>query len=223
MRLFLSLMGIAKIDYKVIFARFDSLVDGYHLDIMDGVFVTSKTYCVYESYNLIKTLTIKPIWIHLMTDNPYTDIETLSELNETIVSFHIETCKEITKTIFAIQAKKGRASLAISPKTPIFALEPFLSQVDHITIMTVNPGASGQKFIAKSIERIQALGILCKTHNTSITIACDGGINEKNSLNLKQNGVSDIALSSAVFRHKTVEAQIKALATLRRHIEQLKT
>lgn len=219
MRLFLSLMGISKNDYKVIFSRFDSLVDGYHLDVMDGSFVTSKTDLIYESYSLIKTYTTKPLWIHLMTTNPYNEIITLSELHKATITFHIESNPKINKTILAIKEKMGRPSLAISPHTSIFALEPFLDQVDHITVMSVNPGASGQKFIPQSIARIQTLGKLCKAHNQAITIACDGGINEKNVLLLKQNQVSDIALSSAIFKHKTVKEQIEALTTIRRYIE----
>jgi ribulose-phosphate 3-epimerase len=215
MKLFLSLMGIATDQFRMIVTNFDSLVDGYHLDIMDGLFVPSKSLSTNIIYNDIKSLTQKPLWLHLMTINPLKDLDTIGDLHQTTVSFHIEIKQKIPEIIFVIQKKYGRPSPTINPKTSIFDLEPFLNQSDHITVMSVNPGASGQKFIPESIQRIETVKHFCNTYHKQITFGCDGGINETNITAIKAKGIAEAVLSSAVFRHKKITQQIKALELIR--------
>jgi ribulose-phosphate 3-epimerase len=208
-------MGISTNQFKMITNNFDSLVDGYHLDIMDGLFVQSKSLPLDALYGEIKALTQKPLWAHLMTIDPLISIKKLTKLCETTVSFHIEINHEINEMILAIKEKMGHPSLAINPGTSIFALKPFLNQIDHITLMSVNPGLSGQKFIPESIVKLNQARQLCDTQNKSMRIACDGGINETNIVSIQAAKASEIVLSSALFKYKKVAEQIKALENIR--------
>lgn len=214
MKLFLSLIGIPVRQLKTIIHTFDFLVDGYHLDIMDGIFVPSKSLPP-NAYNTIKTYTQKQLWIHLMTTNPLNNLDLITYLDKTIVSFHVETKKKVAKTIFAIKESGGCPSLAINPETSIFDLEPYLDLIDHITLMSVKPGASGQKFIQKSVLKIEQTMQLCSKNHKQITLACDGGINPTNIPTIKEAGISEIAISNAVFQYKEITKQKKALEKIR--------
>src|SRR5438874_8259825 len=46
-------------------------------------------------------------------------------------------------------------SLSINPPTAMSLVEPFLSQIDSLLIMTVNPGFGGQEFIRETLPKIQ--------------------------------------------------------------------
>ena len=42
-----------------------------------------------------------------------------------------------------------KAGVAINPATPVGALEDIAADLDHVLVMSVNPGFSGQTFIPR--------------------------------------------------------------------------
>jgi len=214
MKLFLSLINKDIIDLDFIVDQFDSLLDGYHIDVMDGVFVPT----VNESILLFDEMLIrtrKKLWLHCMTIDPLMYLDGINDLSGAIVTVHVELKKNIKKILLSIKKKQGRPSLAISPKTSISYLESYLDCVDHILVMTVNPGYSGQKFIPDSIDRIKRIKALCKQYNKDeITFAADGGISFDASMQLKEAGIAEIAFSNVVFSCPTTEDQKNALKKL---------
>lgn len=188
---------------------------GYHIDIMDNHFVPSLTWGTMF-VDAISQATQNQLWIHLMVDNPASWIAKLQPIKSSsekktpansrlaknsIISFHLESTKQPLDIIQAIQQKQWRASIAISPETPVTELIPYLPFIDHILLMSVHPGKSGQPFIPKTINKITKLqSYLAKQNKTqAITIALDGGVTHANFASLVKLGIKDFAIASALF------------------------
>jgi ribulose-phosphate 3-epimerase len=115
------------------------------------------------------------------------------------VTFHIETKNDINELINKIKEKNWQPSIAMCPKTAPEKTFPFLQQIDHLLVMSVNPGFSGQQFMPSALDSFRAIGDYCSQHNLKVTLAADGGINKHNIAQLATLGVQDFAVASAIF------------------------
>jgi len=147
-------------------------VKNFQLDIMDGKFVKNKS--LLFDFKLPKVKEKRYYEAHLMIKNPEKWIKKHYKKVSTII-FHLETVKDIDKTIKLIKSMKRNVGIAINPKTPINKLIPYLNKINLVLIMTVNPGKYGAKFLPIMLKKIKAL------HNIkpSLNIEVDGGISDE--------------------------------------------
>ncbi len=102
--------------------------------------------------------------------------------------------------------------MALNPSTPLLLLNDMFSLVDHILIMTVNPGFGGQDFIAETLPKISALRQIITTRNLSCDIEVDGGIYEKTAPLVVKAGANLLVAGSAVYNaRESVEQAINRL------------
>ena len=183
---------------------------GFHIDIMDGSFVPNTWWYNAQLVNDIVKLSDR-IWIHLMVKKPDVFYVQLELPKGSLVSFHFESDIDIFYFEKIIKEKKQRVSLAINPKTPIKEIIPFLNCLDHVLIMSVEPGLSGQSFLESSIEKIDELVAYRKQLNMHFAIGIDGGVNKNNIHNLVAAGVNDCAVASGIFDQKDHVAALQEL------------
>lgn len=184
---------------------------GFHLDIMDGHFVPNITFGPTVA-NAVDRASVHPSWVHLMVDNPSLCIDALQLKPHSIVSFHLETNVDHEMVIYNIKEKNYRPSLAINPKTPPEKLFDFLNRmVDHVLIMSVEPGFSGQKFLPAVLHKVAVLHDFRRKHGLPFTIGLDGGITAALIPSIKQHCVDQIAVSSAIFTEKDRLAALERL------------
>jgi len=171
---------------------------GFHCDVMDFHFVPNQTLSP-AMVNAIRAAVVNQLWVHLMVEDPVRYIERMNLKHKDIVSIHCEIKGDVAAVLADIKSRGLLASLAINPTTPLEALIPYVSTVDHILLMTVNPGFSGQSFIKNSYERLKTLTSWRKERELSFVIGVDGGINGENIGELVREGAIDIAVASAIF------------------------
>lgn len=167
--------------------------DYIHVDLMDGGFVPHKNFVLPEVLTLLNNHS-KDLDIHLMVFDPLIYIKDLASLMPKYITFHIEATKDVVKTIEKIREYNIGVGLAIKPNTDLYELMPYLSLVDLVLIMSVEPGAGGQEFIPTSVDRFQELSNFRATNNLVFKIEMDGGINDK-TIKLVPN--LDIAVSGS--------------------------
>ena len=155
----------------------DTTADYIHVDLMDGGFVSKKNFTTKEVEELLENHT-KPLDIHLMVFDPIIYVSSLAKLNPEFITFHLEATKDIVKTIEAIKMQGIKAGITIRPDTDLYELMPYLSLVDLVLIMSVNPGEGGQEFMMSAVDRLQALREIRKNNGLSFLIEIDGGINK---------------------------------------------
>ena len=133
-KLFPSLISGNLICLQQTITELEPVCDGFHVDVMDFSFVDNTTFGP-DIVNAIRKLCTKRLWIHLMVTEPERYLERFSLNSCDIVSVHGEVlCKP---DIFITIKKRGLIpSIAISPKTPLEKLLPFLPYVEHILVMS---------------------------------------------------------------------------------------
>lgn len=174
-------------------------IDLLHCDVMDGIFVNNLAMGPYVLEQIRNNTTI-PLDIHLATIDTLKYIDMYSYLKPEYISFHIEASQDVYEDIEKIKSKGIKASIAISPDTPLEKVKPYLSDIDMILVMTVNPGFAGQKFNYRVLEKLDELNEYLSTLEKRPLIEVDGCIN-KDTVNMLQNKLVDIYVvgTSALF------------------------
>ena len=99
--------------------------------------------------------------------------------------------------------------MALNPGTPLEALEPLLDEVEYISLLAVNPGWGGQKYIPSTTARIARVQRMIADSGKNIILGVDGGITKDNIAEVAATGADLIVTGSAVFDGKTPEANAR--------------
>lgn len=160
-----------------------------HIDVMDGVFVSQRTFLIEEIKEL-STLSKKKLDVHLMVENPIIYIDKMSDLsNIEYITIHLEIERDIKKILTQIKLYGFKAGLSIKPNTNINLLLPYLDYIDLLLVMTVEPGYGGQSFLPSSSKRLEEIKKITREYNIKLEV--DGGIN---NITIKKVPQADIAV-----------------------------
>ena len=192
-----------------------SLVDGsaapwLHLDVMDGVFVPNISFGL-PVIKAIRPLTKKVFDVHLMIVRPEEYVTAFRDVGADVLTVHLEASTHLHRTVEAIKAAGMKAGVAINPHTPVAALEDILSDIDLVCLMSVNPGFGGQRFIARTFQKIEALVELRKKTGSKALIEIDGGVGVGNARQLAHTGADVLVAGNSVFG---ADAPAQAIAEL---------
>lgn len=165
-------------------------------DVMDGHFVPNTTWYDAEQ---IQTWTIKSrLELHLMVRDPKRVIDAWKNVPKfKRVVWHIEAPIDHEALMMQCKAMGKDVGLAISPKTSILQLTPYLEYLESVVIMGVEPGFSGQPLLPETADRIRTI----KGLNKELVMSVDGGVNAKTLLGLAKAGAKRFCMRSAVFEH----------------------
>ena len=152
---------------------------GYiHVDVMDGHFVPNLTIGVPIVKQLARIAHI-PLDVHLMISNPLEQLPWYVAAGANIVSMHVEAFQSESdmRSALRLAHEAGvRVALAVKPKTPVTTLEPVISQLDMVLVMSVEPGFSGQSYIQGIEEKVAEVVTLAQAQGVRPLIEVDGGI-----------------------------------------------
>ena len=154
-----------------------SSADYIHVDVMDGRFVKNKNN-PFKLLSKLSTIMTKRLDVHLMDKNPLKNINYYASLNTEYITVHAEL-EKVDKYLDLIKEYGIKCGLAINPETDISILLPYLSKIDLILIMSVEPGKGGQEFIDDSIKKILKIKKILVSKKLKIKISIDGGINDE--------------------------------------------
>lgn len=174
MKLSISLLSI-KDRIEFIKKINDCNIDYIHIDVMDKTFVDNVAYSM-EEIREINAISNKKLDVHLMVNDPFKYIDNLRDMNIEYITFHVEIDEDINKLIDIVHGMGYKCGLAINPNTNIDALEPYISNIDLILVMSVMPGYGGQLFINSIYNKLESL----RNKYKNMTISVDGGINQDN-------------------------------------------
>ena len=146
-----------------------------HVDIMDGFYVDKIVGSINE-LSTIRKNTHAHLHVHLMTESPA--IWAADAINAGADTIIISTnTSGVRDAINIIKSAGKRCGIALNPNSNFEILKPILKEIDEIMVMAVQPGAAGQEFNDKVIQKIKVLNFTRKKHNLKYLISVDGGIN----------------------------------------------
>lgn len=184
--------------------------DLVHVDVMDGHFVPNITIGVPVVQSLKKISPI-PLDVHLMISDPLAYVPAFAKAGSDIMTFHLECDCDVQKTIDAIRQSGARAGVSLKPKTSAEAVFPYLSQLDMVLVMTVEPGFGGQSFMPDMLPKISAIRRRISEMGRNIDIQVDGGIDPDTAPLVAKAGANILVAGSAVFRFENYAEPISAI------------
>lgn len=197
-----------------------------HTDIMDGHFVPNIVMGAPVIQSVAKAVPNIYMDCHMMVAEPlkvctYLSpqwIEDIAAAGGKSYTFHLEatgTCIALTiddplEVVRQIKAAGMRASVAINPGTPATEISDALGRaVDMILVMTVWPGAGGQKFIAECMPKVAEL----RARFADLDVEVDGGVGPKTIAACADAGANVIVAGTAVFNDPQPSTVIQYLRT----------
>lgn len=181
-----------------------------HFDIMDGEFVPNKTWHLKELLPALSNLK-KPFDVHFMVKDVQGYIQEFEPIHPKYMTFHIEATEEPKKIIDQIRQTGSKVGISLKPNTPIETLKPYLSEIDLVLVMCVEPGKGGQPFLEASLEKIKTLDTLRKENHYSYLIEVDGGINPETKKQCEQLGADMFVVGSYITDSNDYEKQVNNL------------
>lgn len=181
-----------------------------HLDIMDGHFVPN------ISFGPAVVKTIRPLSrlffdVHLMCSKPEILLEPFARAGADQIILHVELDERVTPLLWQIRKLGKKVGLAINPPTSINLVQPFLDQIDHLLVMTVNPGFGGQEFIYETLPKIQQANAWRRQRDLAYTIGVDGGVNMKTVAECARAGADVFVSGTTLFAAHSLKQAVSKM------------
>lgn len=184
-----------------------------HFDVMDGHFVPNISFgqpvlkSISKSHHMLND-------VHIMISEPNRYAPEFIKAGADLLTFHYEACKddlEVQEVINKIHDLGAKAGISIKPNTPVEVLDKFLSSLDLVLIMSVEPGFGGQSFIEGVLPKVKYLREKIDNSHLKCLIEIDGGINDKTAKKAKEAGVDVLVAGSYIFGHDDIKERIDSL------------
>jgi ribulose-phosphate 3-epimerase len=149
--------------------------------------------------------------VHLMITDPDRYLQAFVDAGASRLDVHVETLPHLHRTIHAIKKLGVAAGVALNPATPVPSLEEIAPDLDHVLVMSVNPGFGGQTFIPRSESKIRGVRDLLARTASRADIGVDGGIDTTNAGRVAGAGAGMLVVGSALFRQPDLARGIRDL------------
>ena len=184
--------------------------DLLHFDVMDGEFVPN--FGISPPFiAAVRQITQIPFDVHIMVTHPLRYIDALAASGADIITFHIESADKPETVISAIKSHGLKNGLALRPKTAISAVMPYLSDLDLVLPMSVEPGFGGQTFQHSALEKIAELQQIAPKLKRPLEISVDGGVTTEVAPLAIHQGATILVAGTAIFGSQQPEAIIEEL------------
>jgi ribulose-phosphate 3-epimerase len=176
--------------------RVSPFSERWHVDVMDGHYVPNLTIgpMIVETIGRLSAL---PQDVHLMITNPADTWEWYAKAGAARIALHPDAAVDPARVLKAISGAGLGAGIAVNPDVAVSDVESLLPDVDHIVVMSVYPGFSGQMFIPDALGKLEELRRVLGSRPVELII--DGGVNTENARRCVDAGADLLVSASAVF------------------------
>jgi ribulose-phosphate 3-epimerase len=207
--------SILSADFARLGAEVDAVLaagaDWVHFDVMDNHYVPNLTIGPMVCEALRRHGVTAPIDVHLMVEPVDRIVPDFAKAGATGISFHPEASRHVHRTIQLIKAGGCRAGLVLNPATPVDVLDWVLPELDHVLLMSVNPGFGGQSFIPSTLEKLRVVRGMIDRCGKPIRLEIDGGVKPDNIGEMASAGADTFVAGSAIFGQPDYAAVVSAM------------
>lgn len=197
-------------EYREQIERIRPFAKRVQIDLMDGVLAPAR------SINPIQAWWPEGVSadIHLMFEDPVSQIETLVSLRPHMVIIHAEAVGDLLGMIEHMKKFGIKMGVALLKETTPETAKVLIQNVDHVLLFSGELGRFGGEADMKVLGKIPYI----KAINSAVEIGWDGGANASNIRQLADGGVDIINVGGAIQKahdskraYNSLEALLKSV------------
>jgi ribulose-phosphate 3-epimerase len=167
--------------YRQRMEQIQAFADRVHIDLMDGVFATTKSPDLSRIW-WSPTLSAD---IHLMYQQPADQLEQLIKLKPRLVVIHAEA--DVNHMDFAARLHRADilAGLALLQDTTVNSVEQIIHSFDHVLVFSGKLGHHRGVADLSLLSKVREI----RASHPDAEISWDGGVNDQNARQLVEAGV----------------------------------
>ncbi|MBI2709150.1 MAG: ribulose-phosphate 3-epimerase [Actinobacteria bacterium] len=189
-------------------------VDRIQWDVMDGRFVPNLTFGP-DIVAACRAAVRVPFEAHLMIEHPDDLAARFVDAGCELLIVHAESTRHLHRTLGHVRSLGAQVGVALNPATPPVALAHVLDLVDHILVMTVNPGFGGQAYLASMEPKVAEARRMADAAGHAVDVEVDGGIDPVTARGAVRAGANRLVAGTSLYRDP--EGLGHAVAELRAH------
>lgn len=167
-----------------------------HLDVMDGHYVPNLTFGPML-VKAMRKMTDMVLEAHLMISDPDRYIDDFIQAGADIILVHPSTCESVVGSLKRIRSNGVKAGLVVNPDEDLSIIEPYMTEMDQLLIMSVVPGFGGQSFMPEVLQDLPRWRSALEKND--ILLEIDGGISRSTIGSALNFGINRFVAGSAVF------------------------
>ncbi len=148
-----------------------------HIDLMDGHYVPNLCFPLRMMKDLKAEYPDMILDVHMMVTDPMAYVECMAEAGVDYLSFHADSTPFVIRVAERIRNAGMHPGIVINPSQKVDVIAPYIDLMDMVTLMAVEPGFAGQKFMTRTIGRVEELASLRKTSGNDFLNNVDGAKN----------------------------------------------
>ena len=179
----------------------DAGAEYIHVDVMDGYFVPNISIGIPVVSSLRKAFPEVFLDVHLMIREPGRYVAAFADVGASLLTIHVEADypEYIDVALKEIRNRGIKTCLALRPKTPASAVEPWINDLDMVLPMTVQPGFGGQSFMMDQLQKIRDLRSMIDRRGLDCDVEIDGGVTPETAPLAIEAGANVLVSGSAIF------------------------
>ena len=198
-------------DFLLRLKQAESFTTYVQIDIMDGIFVSSKSFPEEKIKGINTSLSFE---IHLMVKDPLEFMSRIDNAHLKKVIFHFESDVNHFDFINHVEERGMIAGMAIKPETKLEEFREIAAHVNTLMFLTVDPCCYGNPFKPEVLKKIEK----ARRIFADKTISADGGVSLENLESFLKMGLDYVCVGSRIFLNSSPEKSynqfIKKIAEL---------
>jgi ribulose-phosphate 3-epimerase len=191
-------------------------LDFIHLDVFDGYFVPDLGFSP-RTIATLRQLTTLPFEVHLGVKETERFIPKIAEAGADMVIPHIESISTTYEIIDEIRSHGLKAGLAFTIGIPLIGLEPIISFIDSILLLSRRLGESiirGTSFSPLVMPRIRFARSLADSLKVKLDIQVAGGVKPLHVKDLVSAGATSIVLGRCLYETADMKGEVEKIRAL---------
>lgn len=190
-------------------------LDFLHLDVFDGHFVSDLGFPP-RTIATLRPLTRLPFEVHLGAVDPLRFVPHLADAGVDLIIFHVESVAMLYEAIFNIRERKVKVGLAVTLGTPVAVLEPVISRIDAVLLLSrvTGEGTRGALFDPLVLPRVRRVRDMVEAAGAAVDIQVAGGVKREHIPDLIAAGTTTLAMGAGIYKVPDMAREVADMRAL---------
>jgi ribulose-phosphate 3-epimerase len=190
-------------------------LDFLHLDVFDGHFVSDLGFPP-RTIATLRPLTRLPFEVHLGAVDPLRFVPHLADAGIDLIIFHVESVAMPYEAIFNIRERKVKVGLAVTLGTPVAVLEPVISRIDAVLLLSrvTGEGTRGALFDPLVLPRVRRVRDMVEAAGAAVDIQVAGGVKREHIPDLIAAGTTALAMGAGIYKVPDMAREVADMRAL---------